>query len=342
MAGSYSLNGEKNSSRTRTIILALLVSTALLSSALIVEAGVQKVYAAKGGNGGKGGGGGNSSDNGDKGKSQDKGQSDKTSSSAAVNEDDEDDSKNHNGGAKDNSSGKEKSQQENSDEEKKQNNTSLAKSQKYKPHKLNETATWSDGANMTYSLEAGGIAKAIGKSNSTANATAGAELSVEMSVWKTTKSLVSMDITNGTITVDGKTMEFYSGQVNYMPSKHKMLLAGFITESRDDGAGENQTTIDTGVDNQTFTNQTSLEVVGTNQTSTDTGINQTSTEIPYGTDTDEESGDELVLRHVKLWMRVGEGGSSPSDSMTVTVLSPQSKISSEWFLQMSGEFYASP
>lgn len=334
-------NKTTNVMSCHTVILAALVSVVLISSVFIVNTDSQKAYAAKGGNGGGGkGGGGNSSD---KGKSHDNDQSDK--SSTAENKDD-DRSKDHGGDDNDNSNTEEKSQQKSSE---KKNNTNLAKAQKYKPHKLNETIAWEYHANTTYSLDATGTAKAIGKSNSTTNATAGVELSAEMSVWKATKSLVSMDITGGSVTVDGQVMEFYSGQAHYMPSKNKMLLVGFIIESdqTDDNGGtiDNQTTIDTGATNQTstVTNQTSSEITSTNQTSAETnGNNQTSTEIPSDqeTDLDEDSEDKLALRHIKLWIRVA--GQDNSFPMTVQVLSPQSKIASEWFLQMNGEMYASP
>jgi hypothetical protein len=329
-----------------TVILATLVSVALLSSVLIANIGLQEAYAAKGGNGG-GKGGGNSSDSGDKGKSHDKGQSDKETSSNANKEEDQ---SNEGQSNKDNSNGKKTSQ---SSEGKKQNNTNLVKAQKYKPHKLNETMAWSYYANITsYSLEASGIAKAIGKSNNTANATADAELSAKMSVWKARQGLVSMDIMDGSIMVGGNAMEFYSGQAHYMPDKNKMLLVGFIIESQDNGSatdnggtGDNQTTTDTGATNQTSTttNQTSTEVANTNQTSVETSTNQTSTVIPDDGEQGAEADEEPVLRHVKLWIRVTEqDGSLPSDSVAVEVLSPQSKISSEWFLQMVGELSSSP
>jgi hypothetical protein len=361
------------------MIIAALVSISLLSSAfaMMSETGVQKAYAAKGGQGGSGGGNSSSSDHGnngsDKGNSNDKGQSNKTSTAATTSNstDKEQRSKDNNGSSDNDNSNKGQSQHEKSDNAvSRGNNSDLAKAEKFKPHQLsNETVSWPYSANTTYFLAANGTAKAIG--SNTANVTsATAELSTEMSIWRTTKNLVSMDIMDGSsITVDGRTMEFYSGQAHYLPNMHKMLLVGFVIENQGntsetgiEDTGDNQNATDTdGATNQTstiitnqtsttdITNQTSTEIIGTNQTSTDTGTNQTSTEVPStGQETDEGEEVEPVLKHIKLWIKVtGQKDESlPSSetpgSMTIEVLSPQSKISSEWFLQMDGELYTSP
>lgn len=353
--------------RYKHVILAALVSITLLSSALamISETGVQKAYADKGGKGGSGGGN-SSSDHGNNESDRGKSSTTTTSNSTDKGQGSKD---NHSDGDNSNKGQSQHKQEKSDNAESKGNNSDLAKAQKFKPHQLNETMSWPYGANTTYSIEASGTAMAIG--SSTTNVTsATAELSAEMSIWKTTKSLVSMDVRDGSsITVDGKTMEFYSGQAHYLPNMHKMLLVGFIVENQgnvsDAGNGENsgdQNATDTGATNQTsttttnqtltttdITNQTSTEGISTNETSTDTATNQTSTEVPSaGQEIDEEGEAEPALKHIKLWIKVtGQKDESvPSSetpsSMTIKVLSPQSNISSEWFLQMDGELYTSP
>jgi hypothetical protein len=373
-------NKSKSHVRYKHMIIAALVSITLLSSAfaMISETGVQKAYAAKGGQGGSGGGNSSSSDHGnngsDKGNSNDKGQSNKTSTTTTSNSTDKEQrSKDHNSTGDNDNSSKGQSQHEKSDNAvSRGNNSDLAKAEKFKLHQLsNETVSWPYSANTTYFLEANGTAKAIG-SNTTNVTSTNAELSTEMSIWRTTKNLVSMDVMDGSsITVDGKTMEFYSGQAHYLPNMHKMLLVGFVIENQgntsetgneDTGGNQNNTT-DTGATNQTstttttnqtltttdITNQTSTEIINTNETSTNAVTNQTSTEVPSaGQEIDEDGEAEPVLKHIKLWIKVtGQKGESlPSSgtpsSMTIEVLSPQSKISSEWFLQMDGELYTSP
>ncbi|HJS83079.1 MAG TPA: hypothetical protein VJ742_09630 [Nitrososphaera sp.] len=327
--------GEHKTITLRRVIMAAFVSTALLTSIVTsLGNGVQDAYAAKGGK---------SDDSSDRGKSAEKG---KSKNSTSTSSSDKQHNSKHDGGnatdAKPNN-GKKPSDIE-------EQNSILKKAEKLKQHGNETDVSLSYSTNGTFLMEANGTAKAIGANGSSSDA----ELSVEMSIWKTKKNMVSMDITEGSISVDGQAMEFYSGQAHYFPYGDKMLLTGFVVvdnsygqsepEGNDESADDNQT----GTSNQTSTaiNQTSS--VNSNQTSTeDVGLNQTST-------TPVTSGDETVeslveegpsLRHIKLWIKVtgeellGTEGSEPENS--IEILSPQSKIASQWFLEMTGELYHS-
>jgi hypothetical protein len=291
-------------------VMAAVLSSILISSAFAMIPANQGAYAVMGGSE-KG-----SEGNGDKGKSK--------NASNTTSSDTETKSKRHN--TTDANPGKGKKSEYTGST----NTTEYVKAQKLKSHSLNETVAWPYSEYTAYTLEANGTAKGIG--NGTASESE-AEIAVDMSVWNTKKNLVSMDIENGTISIDGNLMEFYSGQAHYLPNKGKMLLVGFVIV----GEGAEETGLP--VENQTTTNL--------NQTSTG---NQTSTEIPPAEETTEVVEDEAnspSLRHVKLWIKVtGEGESIPSEesaesSTTVEVLSPQSKVASMWFLQMEGEMYYS-
>lgn len=293
---------------TPHFVIAAVLSALLISSAFAMVPTNQEAYAAMGGSE-KG-----SEGNGDKGKSK--------SASNTTSSDTETKSKRHN--TTDANPGKGKKPEYTGST----NTTEYVKAQKLKSHRLNETVAWPYSEYTAYTLEANGTATVIG--NGTASESE-AEISVDMSIWNTKKNLVSMDIENGTISIDGNSMEFYSGQAHYLPSKGKMLLVGFVI------VGEEAEGTGVPTENQTTTNL--------NQTSTG---NQTSTEIPPNEETaeeDEVEADGPSLRHVKLWIKVtGEGESIPSEestesSTTVEVLSPQSKVASMWFLQMEGEMY---
>jgi hypothetical protein len=322
-------------------VVAALFSTVLLSSTIVTGLGtvVQEAYAAKGGKGDKG----DDSPSSDRGKDGEKGKS-KNNTNTTTSEK-QDKSKGHDTTTEDS-----KSNNGHKSAGTEEQDSILKKAQKLKQHQLgNETdVSWPYSTNSTYFIEANGTAKAIGANGSSSDA----ELSVEMSIWKTKKNMVSMDIIEGSIIVDGQTMEFYSGQAHYIPNRDKMLLTGFVIvggntgselEGSDEGTGDNQTGTTTN-QTSTGTNQTS---VNTNQTSVDTGMNQTSTQIPQGEGVLSEDSEEEgpALRHIKLWIKVSDGSLATEESSeheaTIQILSPQSKIASKWFLGMNGEMYVS-
>lgn len=212
--------------------------------------------------------------------------------------------------------------------------------------KMKASALAAYPAGLTYTLNANGTAKAIGNSNYTGDA----DLSLEMSVWKSRPSLVSMDVTGGSLTVDGETMEIQSGHAHYMNNSKRLLLIAFMTdndgsysESNDDEDQQQQEEEQTNVNQTSSTNTTNTSnTTTTNQTS---GDNNTAVveEEDQEVDEEEEEATKPKLRLLKLWITMtGEAAKLPnnessSSTMEVEVMSRQSKVASMWFLEMAGE-----
>jgi hypothetical protein len=183
----------------------------------------------------------------------------------------------------------------------------------HKKH-LRMNAGFSDGytSALTYSLQANGTADGLGNSTYEGDV----KVSVEMSVWKSTPGQVKMDITGGTLTVDGKSIEVHSGYAHYWAKHNRMLVIAFVVEG-----GE------------------SLDNAESNTTNQTTNINQTLTDT---TQSSQDYGLDTKVRILKLWLNIQEGsGQFPTNDLgqpvKVEVISPQSKLASMWFLEMSGE-----
>lgn len=169
-------------------------------------------------------------------------------------------------------------------------------------------------ANLTYTLNANGTADAIGNSSYTGDA----QLSLDMSVWKSTPGQVKMDVTDGTLTVDGQSMEAHSGHAHYWINTNRMLIIAFMIEG---GYSEDNNKANDG-------NQTSTS----NQTSTDNTVESE----------DEDGLSEPQVRVLKLWITIPEESAElptaqSSDPIEIDVMSRQSKLASMWFLEMDGE-----
>ncbi len=168
-------------------------------------------------------------------------------------------------------------------------------------------------ADLSYTLTANGTADAIGNSSYTGDA----QLSLDMSVWKSTPGQVKMDVTGGTLTVDGQSMDVHSGHAHYWINTNRMLIVVFVIEGADNEDNE-----DASNSNQTST---------TNQTSTDNTAQ-----------TDDEGYSKPQVRILKLWITIPEDSgelptAQPAEPIQVDVKSHQSKLASMWFLEMSGE-----
>ena len=170
-------------------------------------------------------------------------------------------------------------------------------------------------SNMTYTLNANGTADAMGNSSYVGNA----ELSLDMSVWKSTPGQVKMDVTGGTLMVDGQSMEVHSGHAHYWINKDRMLIVAFMI----DGA---------------YTEDNEAAIHNANQTS---ATNQTSTDNTA--DSEAQVGlSEPHVRILKLWITIPEQDAKlPTDqtanTMNIDVMSRESKLASMWFLEMHGE-----
>jgi hypothetical protein len=174
-------------------------------------------------------------------------------------------------------------------------------------------------ANLTYSVMANGTAEAIGNSTYDGDSA----LSLEMSIWKSTPNQVRMDVIEGTVSVHNKTMDVHSGHAHYWIKTNRLLIIAFVTED-----GVPAAEIDSNV---TGTNQTAV----VNQTTT---TNQTSTDVPEIDEVDMEP----QVRVLKLWMTMPAGAeglpnSESPEPAEILTMSPQSKLASLCFLEMSGE-----
>lgn len=152
-------------------------------------------------------------------------------------------------------------------------------------------------ANMNYTLDASGNATAI-SDNSTSKS---ASISLNLSTWKSTRSLVSMDIMNGTITIGGnQTVSIHDGHAYYLISNHQVRLLAYIK----------------GTDN----------TLGSNS---------------HGNETSPSSGAKLLKLIAKVHNNADETTVLPTSAsdkpLQISILSPQSKLASEWFLGMTGE-----
>lgn len=126
-----------------------------------------------------------------------------------------------------------------------------------------------------------------------------ASISLDFSVWKSTKGLVSMDIMNGTITVGNETIPIHNGHAYYILNNHQFRVLGFITSDTNTNS-----TSSTGQGNQTAS--ASIQMI------------------------------KLVSKADKTGQNVLPTSSS-SAPLKVSILSPQSKLASEWFLKLNGE-----
>jgi hypothetical protein len=187
-------------------------------------------------------------------------------------------------------------------------------------------------ANLNYTLNANGTADAIGNSSYTGNA----ELSLEMSLWKSTPGLVKMDVTGGTLTVDGDNKEVHSGHGFYWINNDRMLVIAFVVEG---GSGENDDT-DANDSNQTSTDTTNQTSTMNQTSTTDNTGNQTSTEND-DVESEDDGSSRYQVRLLKLWITIPDGAELPTDEtaepIEVDVVSRQSKLASMWFLEMHGE-----
>jgi len=178
---------------------------------------------------------------------------------------------------------------------------------------LRMNAGFSEGyiSGLTYSLKANGTADGLGNSTYEGDV----KVSVEMSVWKSTPGQVKMDITGGTLTVDGKSMEVHSGHAHYWVKHNRMLVIAFVLE---------------GVQ--------SLNNAETNTANQTSNINQTTTDTTQST---QDYDPDTKVSVLKLWLNTqgGSGQLATNDlgqPVKVDVISPQSKLASMWFLGMSG------
>lgn len=124
-----------------------------------------------------------------------------------------------------------------------------------------------------------------------------ASLSLELSVWKSTKGLVSMDIMNGTINIGNETIPVHNGHAYYLIHNHQFRVLGFIVD----------------------TNSTSGNGSQGNETAS---MNLKVLKLFAGGDKSE--GNVLPT-------------SSSGTPLKITIVDPQSKLASEWFLKMNGE-----
>ena len=158
---------------------------------------------------------------------------------------------------------------------------------RHKEHiSMNEPTTGAFTANLNYTLTASGNATAISDSSNTKNAS----ITLNLSIWKSTTSVVSMDIINGTLKVGDNSTQIFSGHAYYLANKPRMIIYGFIV---DNGMG-----------------------------------------TPGNSSSSEQS-----VKLLKLFMS-GDGtlpAASSDPALKVSVMSPQSKVASEWFLDMGGQ-----
>lgn len=124
-----------------------------------------------------------------------------------------------------------------------------------------------------------------------------ASVSLELSVWKSTKGLVSMDIMNGTINIGNETIQVHNGHAYYLIHNHQFRVLGFIVD----------------------TNSTSSNGSQGNETAS---MNLKVLKLVAGGDKSE--GNVLPT-------------SSSGTPLKITIVDPQSKLASEWFLKMNGE-----
>lgn len=123
-------------------------------------------------------------------------------------------------------------------------------------------------------------------------------ISMNLSVWKSTDGLVSMDIMNGTINIgDNETIQIHNGYAYYLVHNHQFRALGFIVDT-------NNASSSGGQGNET------------------TSMNLQLLKLYSGSD---RSGGNLLPT------------SSAGQPLEISILSPQSKLASEWFLKMSGE-----
>ena len=122
-------------------------------------------------------------------------------------------------------------------------------------------------------------------------------VSLELSIWKSTKGLVSMDIMNGTITIGNNTSPIQNGHAYYLIHNHQIRVLGFITD----------------------TNTISGNGIQGNETAS-MGLKV----LKLHTVSDKNEGNVLPT-------------SSSNQPLKISIVSPQSKMASEWFLKMDGE-----
>ena len=162
-----------------------------------------------------------------------------------------------------------------------------AESRHHEHLSFNETFSGPYTSNSNYTVTATGNATAISNESMIENAS----LTLHLSVWKSTHSVVSMDIMNGTIKIGNNQTQIYSGHAYYLLHHPRLLIYGFIVDKGIGSAGNS-------------------------------------------------SSSEHSVRLLKLFMSA-DGGSLPVSSsdppLQVTVLDPESKVASEWFLDMSGQ-----
>ena len=86
-------------------------------------------------------------------------------------------------------------------------------------------------ANLNYVLDATGTAIAVG--GNTTSPAKPAHVALVMSVFKSTSSVISLDILNGTVTTgDGDMRVVQSGYVYYIPGMHKLIAYGYIPQKQ--------------------------------------------------------------------------------------------------------------
>ena len=81
-------------------------------------------------------------------------------------------------------------------------------------------------ANMNYTLQASGNATTISNQTSTDNAT----LNLNMSTWKSTRSLVAMDITGGSLKVGNNITTISSGHAYYLINHPRLIVFGYVVD----------------------------------------------------------------------------------------------------------------
>jgi hypothetical protein len=81
-------------------------------------------------------------------------------------------------------------------------------------------------ANMNYTLTASGNATTISNQTSTDNAT----LNLNMSTWKSTSSLVAMDITGGSLKVGNNITTINSGHAYYLINHPRLIVFGYVVD----------------------------------------------------------------------------------------------------------------
>lgn len=80
-------------------------------------------------------------------------------------------------------------------------------------------------ADLRYGLTAEGAAARISD-----NSSAKVNLSLDLSVWKSTDTLVSMDIMNGTLQLDDDAVAIHSGHAYYLPYARQVRVIAYIVE----------------------------------------------------------------------------------------------------------------